>query len=78
MADELKWSEQRKEAEWKDSVTFLASMGLPTDLLQITREQVLKGEMATSNLAPAKGASKAVVPVRPSMEPVAEAHGPLP
>ncbi|KAK5267388.1 mitochondrial glycerol-3-phosphate dehydrogenase [Exophiala xenobiotica] len=78
MGDELKWSEQRKEAEWKDSVTFLASMGLPTDLLQITREQVLKGEMATSNLAPAKGASKAVVPVRPSMEPVAEAHGPLP
>lgn len=78
MGDELKWNEQRKEAEWKESVTFLASMGLPTDLLHITREEVLRGEMATSNLAPTKGASEAVVPVRPSIEPVAEAHGPLP
>lgn len=78
MGDELKWNEQRKEAEWKESVTFLASMGLPTDLLQITREEVVRGELATSNLAPTNGASKAVVPVRPSIEPVAEAHGPLP
>ncbi|KIW13822.1 hypothetical protein PV08_06602 [Exophiala spinifera] len=78
MADELKWSQQRKEAEWKDTVSFLASMGLPSDLLQITREQVLRGEMTTSNLAPAKGASKAVVPVRPSLEPADESHAPVP
>jgi glycerol-3-phosphate dehydrogenase len=78
MAEELKWSKQRKEAEWRDTVNFLASMGLPTDMLQITREQVLRGEMASSSLAPAKGASKEVVPLKPTLGPVSEAHGPLP
>ena len=78
MAEELSWSEARKEAEWKDTVNFLASMGLPEDMLQITREQVLRGEMATSSLAPARGASKEVVPLRPSPEPVSQAQAALP
>lgn len=78
MADELKWSEQRKETEWKETVAFLASMGLPSDMLQITREEVLRGEMASSSLAPAKGASKSVVPFRSDLKPVGDAHGTLP
>ena len=78
MAEELKWSETRKQAEWKDTVQFLASMGLPSDMLQITREQVLRGEIASSSLAPARGASKDVVPLRPSLDPVSQAHGTLP
>lgn len=78
MAEELNWSEKRKQIEWNDTVAFLASMGLPKDMLQITREEVLRGEMSSSILAPAKGTSEAVVPVRPSLEPTAEAHGPIP
>jgi glycerol-3-phosphate dehydrogenase len=78
MAEELNWSEARKQSEWKDTVGFLASMGLPSDMLQITREQVLRGEMASSSLAPARGASKDVIPLRPSLEPAPAAHGALP
>lgn len=78
MAEELKWSEKRKQAEWKNTVTFLASMGLPTDMLDITREQVLKGEMASSALAPARGTSSDVRPLKPTLEPVPEAAGALP
>ncbi|KIV91758.1 hypothetical protein PV10_06265 [Exophiala mesophila] len=43
MAQELKWSKQRKEVEWTDSVRFLESMGLPRELLQISRVEVEKG-----------------------------------
>ncbi|KIX96459.1 uncharacterized protein Z520_07725 [Fonsecaea multimorphosa CBS 102226] len=78
MAEELKWSEKRKQAEWKDTVTFLASMGLPSDLLQITREQVLKGEVSSAILAPVKANSEGGFPLRPTLEPVSQAHGPLP
>jgi len=78
MAEELDWSPQRKEAEWKDTVKFLESMGLPSDMLQITRDQVLRGEMAPSSLAPARGASKEVVPLRQTLEPASQAQGSLP
>ena len=78
MAEELGWSEKRKATEWTDTVNFLASMGLPSDMLQITREQVLRGEMASSSLAPARGASKEVVPLRQNLEPVSQAQGTLP
>ncbi|KIX03910.1 uncharacterized protein Z518_07463 [Rhinocladiella mackenziei CBS 650.93] len=78
MAEELNWSEKRKEVEWKDTVAFLASMGLPNDMLQITREEVLDGMMSSSSLAPTKGSSKAVVPLKPSLGPVGQAYGSLP
>ena len=78
MAEELKWSEARKQTEWKDTVAFLASMGLPHDMLDFTREQVLRGEMASSSLAPASGASKEISPLRPSLEPEPQAQGALP
>ncbi|KAK5138246.1 hypothetical protein LTR08_003307 [Meristemomyces frigidus] len=45
MADELKWSKQRKAQEWKDSVAFLGSMGLPKGKLSLTREDVEKGHV---------------------------------
>ena len=43
MADELGWSKQRKHLEWKDSVQFLASMGLAKSKLGVSRSDVEKG-----------------------------------
>ncbi len=40
MGEELKWSEERRAKEWKDGLTFLASMGLPKGQLNVTREDV--------------------------------------
>ncbi|KAI1845412.1 hypothetical protein JX265_005273 [Neoarthrinium moseri] len=40
MAEELKWDSRRQEREWKDTVTFLQSMGLPEPMLSTTRKQV--------------------------------------
>jgi glycerol-3-phosphate dehydrogenase len=45
MAEELKWSKQRKEKEWKDTVYFLGSMGLPKSKQSLTREDVEKGRV---------------------------------
>lgn len=44
MADELKWNSTRKEREWKDTVAFLASMGLPSQQLGISRHEVENGK----------------------------------
>jgi len=44
MADELKWDSKRKDTEWKDSVHFLASMGLPKSKLSSTRKDVESGK----------------------------------
>jgi len=76
MAEELKWSEKRKENEWKDTVNFLRSMGLPSDMLHVTREDVLKGKLPASNVLPVVPASK--VPLKATLESVGEAHGPIP
>jgi glycerol-3-phosphate dehydrogenase len=82
MGDELKWSQARKDSEWKDTVGFLESMGLPSDLLQVTRAEVLQGlpgknESLASSV---QGASKSdqPQPLKPSIKSVGEAHGPLP
>lgn len=45
MGEELQWDKSRKELEWKDSVQFLASMGLAPDLLGVTRDQVEGGRV---------------------------------
>jgi glycerol-3-phosphate dehydrogenase len=45
MAEELKWSSSRKETEWKNSVAFLASMGLPKNKLGLTRKDVESGRV---------------------------------
>ncbi|EXJ82685.1 glycerol-3-phosphate dehydrogenase [Capronia epimyces CBS 606.96] len=78
MGEELKWSDKRKDAEWKNTVHYLLSMGLPQDLLNITRAEVEQGLADSSDLAPAQGASTAVAPFKPSSEPTGQAHAPLP
>ncbi|KAK4549722.1 hypothetical protein LTR36_005023 [Oleoguttula mirabilis] len=45
MAEELKWSKTRKAQEWKDSLHFLGSMGLPKSKLSLTREDVESGHV---------------------------------
>ena len=44
MAEELQWDGRRKEVEWKDTVQFLASMGLPRSKLTVTRKDVESGK----------------------------------
>jgi glycerol-3-phosphate dehydrogenase len=44
MGEELRWDSKRKDAEWKDSVQFLASMGLPKSKLSLTRKEVENGK----------------------------------
>ena len=43
MAEELNWDSKRKEVEWKDTVQFLASMGLAKSKLSVTRKDVESG-----------------------------------
>jgi len=45
MAGELKWDSKRKDVEWKDTVAFLESMGLPKSKLSATRKQVENGTL---------------------------------
>ncbi|KAH6990364.1 FAD dependent oxidoreductase-domain-containing protein [Ilyonectria sp. MPI-CAGE-AT-0026] len=45
MAEELKWDSRRQDREWKDSVAFLESMGLPQPMLSATRKQVEQGKI---------------------------------
>jgi glycerol-3-phosphate dehydrogenase len=55
MGDELNWDKNRKEVEWKDSVKYLASMGLAPSLLNVTRDEV-EGGKVTELLASERGA----------------------
>ncbi|KAJ5533649.1 FAD dependent oxidoreductase-domain-containing protein [Penicillium frequentans] len=45
MAEELSWSNQRKEVEWKDSMSYLRSMGLPKNFQSLSREDVQNGRV---------------------------------
>jgi len=45
MSEELKWDSHRKDQEWKDTVAFLASMGLPKGKLLLTRKDVESGKV---------------------------------
>ncbi|KAL2837403.1 FAD dependent oxidoreductase-domain-containing protein [Aspergillus pseudoustus] len=55
MGEELNWDKNRKEVEWKDSVQYLASMGLAPGLLNVTRDEV-EGGKVTELLASERGA----------------------
>ena len=44
MAEELDWDSKRKDLEWRDTVKFLASMGLPKSKLSMTRRDVESGK----------------------------------
>jgi glycerol-3-phosphate dehydrogenase len=45
MAEELKWDSKRKEVEWKNSVKYLGSMGLPKSKLSLSRKDVESGKV---------------------------------
>ncbi|PLB44071.1 DAO-domain-containing protein [Aspergillus steynii IBT 23096] len=51
MGDELKWDSNRKDVEWKDSVQFLSSMGLPKNLLELSRAEVESGRVRDVDIA---------------------------
>lgn len=46
MAEELGWDSRRKDREWKDTVHFLASMGLAKSKLQVSKRDVMNGKAA--------------------------------
>lgn len=45
MGEELGWDSKRREREWKDSVEFLKSMGLPEGKAKLSRKDVEKGKV---------------------------------
>ncbi len=45
MGDELKWSSKRKDNEWKRSIEYLASMGLPKNKQTLSRKDVEAGRV---------------------------------
>ncbi|CAM1509227.1 Fc.00g029660.m01.CDS01 [Cosmosporella sp. VM-42] len=49
MGDELKWDKKRQDLEWKETVAFLESMGLPQPMLSATRKQVEQGKLDFAN-----------------------------
>ncbi len=48
MAEELGWSEVRREKEWTRTVGFLRSMGLEEERLAVTREEVMNEDARAS------------------------------
>ncbi|RAL00223.1 glycerol-3-phosphate dehydrogenase GUT2 [Aspergillus ibericus CBS 121593] len=58
MGEELKWDRNRKDTEWKDSVHFLSSMGLPKNFLNMTREDVEAGKVKQVDIAQRKSISR--------------------
>jgi glycerol-3-phosphate dehydrogenase len=59
MSEELGWDKKRQEREWKDTVQFLASMGLPKNKLGLSRKDVEGGKVGDY-----PGEFKFVSPVR--------------
>ncbi|KAM7209561.1 FAD dependent oxidoreductase domain containing protein [Naviculisporaceae sp. PSN 640] len=45
MAEELGWDRRRQDLEWRETVSFLESMGLPQPMLTATRKQVEQGKL---------------------------------
>ncbi|KAF1939736.1 DAO-domain-containing protein [Clathrospora elynae] len=45
MSEELNWDAKRKETEWKNSVSYLGSMGLPKNKLALSRKDVEAGHV---------------------------------
>ncbi|OAA34358.1 glycerol-3-phosphate dehydrogenase [Metarhizium rileyi] len=58
LAEELCWSEARKEHEWKATVRFMRSMGLDEDKLHVTREDVETGHVKASRTQDGKESLK--------------------
>lgn len=62
MAQELQWSAARQTQEWTATVQFLESMGLASDQLRVSREDVVvrSGEAVKAQQTPAQKAALAV------------------
>ncbi|KAG7285070.1 hypothetical protein NEMBOFW57_009690 [Staphylotrichum longicolle] len=45
MSEELGWDRKRQDTEWKETVAFLESMGLPKPMLSVTRKQIEQGKI---------------------------------
>ena len=45
MGDALSWTEHRRRTEWTDGTRFLASMGLPANLVGVEMEDVIEGRL---------------------------------
>lgn len=50
MGEELDWSSHRKDTEWKESLSYLSSMGLSRSLLGLSRQEVLNGRVRDVNV----------------------------
>lgn len=70
MGKELSWDEARKEVEWKETVSFLESMGLPASMLGVTREEVLsqKWRQPTPSTPIGNSPNKIGALIKPSLE----------
>ncbi|KAJ5587938.1 Glycerol-3-phosphate dehydrogenase [Penicillium hispanicum] len=58
MAEELNWNNQRKDVEWKESVSYLSSMGLPKSFLGLSRQEVEKGRAKDLDIEERKSFSR--------------------
>jgi glycerol-3-phosphate dehydrogenase len=58
MGEELNWTDRRKETEWKESVSYLSSMGLPKSLLGLSRQDVLSGRVRDVDVEQRKNFSR--------------------
>ncbi|PVI07949.1 DAO-domain-containing protein [Periconia macrospinosa] len=45
MSEELNWDAKRKDREWKETVKYLGSMGLPKSKMNLTRKDVESGRV---------------------------------
>ncbi|BAE56545.1 mitochondrial glycerol-3-phosphate dehydrogenase [Aspergillus flavus] len=58
MSEELNWDNKRKDLEWKESVSFLSSMGLPKNFLGLSRAQVEAGKVKQVDSAEHQASSR--------------------
>ncbi|KAB8259560.1 FAD dependent oxidoreductase-domain-containing protein [Aspergillus pseudonomiae] len=58
MSEELNWDTKRRDLEWKESVSFLSSMGLPKNFLGLSRAQVEAGKVKQVDSAEHQASSR--------------------
>lgn len=58
MSEELKWDGNRRDTEWRESLQYLSSMGLPKSLLGLTRTEVENGKVKDMEIAEHKTFSR--------------------
>lgn len=58
MGEELNWSKHRKDVEYRDSVSYLRSMGLPKDFLALSLKEVEAGRVRDLDVEERKSFSR--------------------